>query len=349
MHRFILYGLLFSLLLTGCGGGPPAPSSGAIDPTDPTSTGIVIDTPVSRAIFQQSGGAGNIPVNISVDTMPAGHGIEAVLDKGTPGERSEKKFGAPYQFVFFGVPCGEHTLSACRITITGQRIGEFVTVDRVGVGDIIVAVGDSITYGEDDDIYTDDWSADGRNGPVTDIWGTSYGGFEPILNNLLTNAKGYPHSVINEGCSGDLAYRGLDRIDGILAKYPTAGMWLIAFGTNDSNHNVSASVYESNLRSIIARIHAVNPSAKIFLPKVFYWPKDLVQEYHGCMQNIISSTPNVCMGADLETSFKQNHEQFDHMANAPGTWFSPVKTHHPNGIGIQKMAELWRDAILSAM
>jgi hypothetical protein len=54
-----------------------------------------------------------------------------------------------------------------------------------------VAIGDSITFGEGDDDPSDDISQDGRN---------SGGGYEPILNDRLTDMTGgVPHTIVNEG------------------------------------------------------------------------------------------------------------------------------------------------------
>jgi lysophospholipase L1-like esterase len=164
---------------------------------------------------------------------------------------------------------------------------------------------------------------------------------------MLTKEYGYPHSVINRGWPGDLATQGLAKLDGILKEFPTAKSWLIAFGTNDSNHNINASSFKATIQKIVDRIHTAIPGSKVYLPKVFYWPKDLVSQYHDKMGDIIRNTPNTFWGADLDTIFRGNHDLYYHREynTQEGTWFSTPNTHHPNGIGVQKMALLWKLAL----
>jgi len=64
------------------------------------------------------------------------------------------------------------------------------TIKSFPTGEYYVAIGDSITFGQGDDYAPDDTSLDGRN---------TGGGFEPILNNLLTAGKSIPHNIANEG------------------------------------------------------------------------------------------------------------------------------------------------------
>jgi lysophospholipase L1-like esterase/hemin uptake protein HemP len=94
-----------------------------------------------------------------------------------------------------------------------------------GIGDYYVAMGDSITEGYGDDLAYDDISSDGRN---------SGGGFEPVLNDLLTATLSYPHTVMNEGVAGTVSFDGASSIQAILEKYPWAQRFLIMYGTNDA-------------------------------------------------------------------------------------------------------------------
>ncbi|MCX6376725.1 MAG: hypothetical protein NTU88_11955, partial [Armatimonadetes bacterium] len=43
--------------------------------------------------------------------------------------------------------------------------------------------------------------------------------------------------------------------------------------------------------------------------------------------------------------FRANHKRYDHRASQQGTWLGTGRTHHPNGIGVQKMAMLWKMAL----
>jgi len=95
--------------------------------------------------------------------------------------------GATYTITITSQP-GPSSTSADAVKITYTRDAvEYVEY---------VAFGDSITMGggsNGDDYTPDDTSLDGRN---------TGGGYEPILNNLLTSATGIPHSIINEGTVG---------------------------------------------------------------------------------------------------------------------------------------------------
>jgi hypothetical protein len=65
----------------------------------------------------------------------------------------------------------------------------------------LISMGNSITEGLGDDIAADDVSQDGKN---------SGGGFQPILNDLLTAYEGgFPHDIVNEGVGGDTSADGL--------------------------------------------------------------------------------------------------------------------------------------------
>ncbi len=315
-------------------------------PANAFSQTINIQLPNNKALFQHVTGVADIPVSATASGVSAGGGVEFVLDLGTSSEKTAKDFAAPYSYTFKSLGLGEHTLDAYVIDSAGTRLAVKDHRDRVGVGDLIIALGDSITVGEEDDILSDNWSLDGRNGPYVYSDGTAYGGFEPILNNLLTAARGYPHSVINMGNAGDTAAIGFSKVSDIINEFPTARTWLVSYGTNDSNTGVSAGAFKSNLQSIINEIQSSIPGAKVYLPKVFYWTQPVIASYHDKMGDIARNTPNVYLGADLETLFKANHTLYDHTTGQTGTWFASVKTHHPNGIGVQKMAMLWKMAIV---
>lgn len=307
---------------------------------------IAILSPGSRSIFQQSNGLADITVSVSVTGVPLKGGVEFVLDQAGKRRISTRSFSSPYQGVIRSVLPGEHTLDAYVIDSAGRRLSAHDSRDHIGVGEIIVALGDSITAGEDDDFHADDWSADGRNGPYIDRFGTVYGGFEPILNDLLTADRGCPHSVINQGMPSELSAGGVSRVTQAIAQNPTAKTWLVAYGTNDANQNISVGAFKANIQSIITKIQSAIPGAKVYVPKIFYCPKTIVASYHNAIGDIVRNTPNVYWGADLDTLFRANHSEYDHLSGEPGTWISDAATHHPNGVGVQKMAMLWEMSLV---
>lgn len=314
-------------------------------PAGSLAQSVAITAPDSGVLIQHSGGVADIPVSAFASGLPAGGGVEIVLDLGTSSQRSAKDFSAPYEYVFTSAKLGEHTLDAFAVNSQGKRITGHDLKERVGVGDILVAVGDSITVGEVDDIMSDNWSADGRNGPRE-----GFGGYEPILNDLLTESGGYPHSVANEGLAGETSAGAKTRIAEIIACNPTAKTWLIAYGTNDAPILTSASTFKSNLQSTIGQIQDAIPGAAVLLPRVFYNDETrtgnyLIPSYNLAMDELARGMTGVYRGADLDTLFRANHKRYDHRASQQGTWLGPGRTHHPNGIGVQKMAMLWKMAL----
>ena len=101
---------------------------------------------------------------------------------------------SPYSAVFSNVvQSSNHTIEAVIVDDSGSEIvgaNTSDTVTGIGSGDHYVAFGDSIVFGLGDDFAADDTSTDNRN---------TGGGYTPILNNNLTLALGYPHTVVNEG------------------------------------------------------------------------------------------------------------------------------------------------------
>lgn len=311
---------------------------------------VTISSPGSKVLFQQINGSADIPISAAATGLPTGGGVELILDSGSSSQRVSRVYSSPYNYTFSAVPKGEHTLDAFIVDASGNQLSATVHEDRVGVGDILVAVGDSITAGEDNIIpagdTTDGWSADGRNGPFTDSFGTRYGPYESVLNDLLTSDKGYPHSVINAGWPGDQSSDGASKISGWINKYPTARAWLVSYGTNDANHGMSASAFQDNMQSITNQIHSAIPSANVYLSRVFYQLNSIMPQYEVGIGNVVSGTSNTYWGADLNTLFQSNYDQYDMSSQQSGTWFYNETPLHPNKLGIQKMAELWEMALM---
>lgn len=310
---------------------------------------VSITGPANKALFQQVGGTANVAVSAAATGVPSGGGVEFILDIGKPGSTSIKDFSSPFSCTFASVNAAEHTVDAYVINSSGGRLAAHDQHTQVGVGDLIVTLGDSITVGEVDDILTDNWSADGRNGPLIDPGtGQPWGGFQPILNDLLTAARGYPHSVINCGLAGETAGGGKTRAASIISQYPTARTWLIAYGTNDSAQGISTSTFKSNLLNIISQIQTAIPGASVCLPKNIYPTRaeSRMFSYYDAMGDITRNTANLYWGADFDTLFRGNHMLYDHLTSQPGTWLATTTTHHPNGIGVQEMAALWKMAMM---
>ncbi|TFH30069.1 MAG: hypothetical protein E4G97_06270, partial [Deltaproteobacteria bacterium] len=190
-------------------------------------------------------------------------------------------------------------------------------------GEYYVAFGDSITFGSHDDIFSDDVSLDGRN---------SGGGFEPILNNLLTAAKGYPHTVVNAGLSGETSADGAGRIGSVLSGNPSAKYFLILYGTNDAIiPAVSKAAYKANMQAIVT---AIRNAGKIpYLAKVLFTTDPLrsntaIQDYNAAIDELRVSNSIAVVAPDFDFWFESFPGQLDDGV-------------HPNGVGYQSMANQW--------
>ena len=314
---------------------------------------IKILSPNDGVLNQRTGDTADIPVSLTASGLTAGDKVELILDEGTKYQETvqlESTSGL-YTYTFSSVPLGEHKLDAYVVAPDNSHV-DHTDKANIGVGDLIVAMGDSITAGEVDDIYTDNWSADGRNGPRIDPYtGVKYGGFEPILNNLLTTFENYPHSVINRGLPGETAHDAISRIDDVINEYPTAKTWLLSYGTNDTNQDASPGAFMVSLWEIIRRIQRAIPGSSIYLSKMFFFnetDEDIwrIPYYNDAMGELTRSIPKVYWGADADTLFRSNNALFPgHVMGNPWSWLATTRTHHPNGVGMQKLAMLWKYAL----
>jgi lysophospholipase L1-like esterase len=218
-----------------------------------------------------------------------------------------------------------------------------------------IAFGDSITKGTGDDITNDNCSNDGRN---------CGGGYEPILNNRLTNTFGYAHTVINQGVGGHKSSNGLSRLPDVLSAYPRSQYFLILFGTNDSTGSLPVpsglglmpgdpgydGSFKDNMQSIIT---AIMEAGKIpYLAKVpitfgscstcepFPDPDTaprnvIIREYNEVIDELRAANGIDAAAPDFYNYFRQHPEEL-------------AENVHPNGLGYKSMARMWRNAIISA-
>jgi lysophospholipase L1-like esterase len=192
-----------------------------------------------------------------------------------------------------------------------------------------IAVGDSITEGEFDDILSDGI------------------GYEPILANLLAA------TIANEGVGGVKSAYGVANISSTLSKYPSAKYFLVLYGTNDSDPagpTVPSGLglnpgddgydgsYKDNMQKIISAIKAAEKLP--YLAKVLYIPfippdtsrDTTIQEYNAVIDDLVVANGISVTPPDFYTYFKNHQGEF-----ADGL--------HPNGVGYQSMANLWDIAL----
>jgi lysophospholipase L1-like esterase len=210
----------------------------------------------------------------------------------------------------------------------------------VGIGDDVVAVGDSITLGLFDDVPSDDTSQDGRN---------TGGGYEPVLNNLRTAAKHYPQTIANEGVGGATSSDGVSYITAHLSHHPDAQYVLIQYGTNDPGIPIPSGLglnpgdagyagsFNDNMQRIIT---AVKTAGKLpYLAKVpfangnFTSRDPLYQQYNHVIDQLVAANNITVIPPDLYTWFQTHQSQL----GPDGL--------HPTGIGYQSMATLWFNAL----
>jgi lysophospholipase L1-like esterase len=192
------------------------------------------------SLYLQSSNSLVVSANACLDSGTQGRwGVQFILDGGPQnGGAQFEDYFPPFEVIFSKVRKAEHIVEARLINRAGaeiSRVARPFTSDkafRVGVGDYYVAMGDSITAGVGDTLPEDNVSKDGRqtvNPPDGAI-----GGYPPILNNLLTAAKGYPQTIENEARGGTTSAYGLALLPALLTEHPNARRYLILYGMNDA-------------------------------------------------------------------------------------------------------------------
>ncbi len=323
---------------------------------DPVSN-IQIVNPARRHI--QTGST--LAVTAEVIGIEDSWGVKFILDEGEDSESEIIDKTEPFNVTFTMVAKGEHSIDAYVIdnfNVVQPDESNHNRIEAIGVGDIYVAIGDSITEGQYDDIASDDTSLDGRN---------TGGGFEPILNNLLTFEKGYPHSIYNEGLGGELSRGGLQRMPVIINKYPDITAYLLMYGTNDAawwesvpsglglsprDDGYSAS-FKDNIQQMIYLIK--NDGKEVILAKI---PRVLgatsgsnvsadpdsllrninIREYNDVIDELVSENNIIAVPPDFYFEFENTYGDGP-LGNG---YFDPL---HPNGEGYNSMAQWWADTL----
>jgi lysophospholipase L1-like esterase len=299
----------------------------------------------------------NLSVRALAGGLRAGWGIRFILDADTSNPKVIEAITVPYKVVFKDLTESEHTLDADVIDNGGMPVPGDRTSDikkPIGIGDYYVAVGDSITKGSGDNVSSDNTSKDGRN---------TGGGYEPILNDLLTNAKGYPHTVAKEGVAGHMTVDGLTLIPTLLQRHPKARYNLIQYGTNDSGASGALPVpsgeglnpgdpgyagsFKDNMQRIITAfvragqtpllakvpiVIAPCASCEPFPDPDAEPPNRLIQAYNRVIDELVIANGIQVTPPDFYTYFKSHPEEFS-------------DNLHPDGPGYQAMANLWFQAL----
>ena len=331
-------------------------ATGLSDPI-PDSRKIYVCTPPSVSIDQPAPLYLQSASNLFVSATPcldplihSGWGVQfAISQDGGAVISYVNDNSAPFETTFPGLGKAEYTIDATIIDDLSNPVSGSGSdqASPVGIGDYYVSVGDSITFGLGDDIVSDNTSLDGRN---------TMGGYEPVLNNLLTSAstQQYPHTVVNEGVAGDTSIEGLNLIPTILTANPEAGFFLIQYGTNDAGIPLPSGLgkqpgqsgyngtFKDNIQQIITQIN--NAGKKAYLAKAPYAKgaylsrNSLIQTYNQVIDELITENNIAINGIpfnapDFYTFFFNNQTQYS-------------DDLHPNGTGYQSMGNLWANQLL---
>jgi lysophospholipase L1-like esterase len=197
--------------------------------------------------------------------------------------------------------------------------------------ELFVAVGDSITAGEYDDDPSD---------------GT---GFEPVLQSLLSSARGYPIAIVNAGVGGVNSAYGAAHIADTLSANPQAKYYLVLYGSNDAyipalvpsgagllpGQNGYAESYKHNIQQIISNIVAAGKLP--YLAKVPYTTRSSqdipsIVEYNQAIDELVEANGISVTPPDFYLHFFEHQEEL-------------IDELHPSGVGYRSMATLWRNAL----
>lgn len=283
--------------------------------------------------------------------LPSGGGVRFVLTKGST-QIVQYDMSAPFTTSFTSLVKGEYTLDtyivdASQVIQTGVANHDQAT--HIGIGDIYIAIGDSITEGYDGTAYNVDpypnWlnvpvkSTDNRNYPQC---GASSGFYQDhwqevsqhiALNNTLTSVFDYPVFILNEGFAGITTPGYLTRTS--LTSWQNRintlvpNKWLVNLGVNDGG---GSSGYQTDMQSLITTLEtsyaATGPGIVLAVPTI----RTNWQPY---ITNLISNN-SLTAGPDFNTFFA------NHISDVPSLY----GVIHPTVPGDIQMARLWGVALI---
>jgi len=340
----------------------PLPSTAGIPVTPPKPYTLRIDdVKGSYTIpFIQSNRALHVRIDFT-DAATASADLHLILD-GKPVARQTASREQP-SVVFAKLAPGEYSLECCGLDSDSKERCR-TTYNRLGIGTVLAALGDSITEGylgrgymmpdlklSADRFPAESVSRDGRNfpqfAPTSWRYLPSVNCFESwmtSLNNRLAETWRQPVFIANEGWGGITSggYLAMMRGDAgwkARMKRLRPQIWLIHLGVNDERAHVKPSEVHANLAALIELLvqdYAAKP-ARIYLatPSYDYAPgaATILQSYAREIEALVKQR-GVSRGPDFYAAFARDKPR----------WYGqdPV---HPNVEGMVRMATLWRDAL----
>ncbi len=167
-------------------------------------------------------------IALTTDSTGIG-GVRLVVDEGAPGEVSQTVLAVPYRAQFTALAAGDHTVTGYLLDVGQVPLttpDATVTWPKVASGGIqLHSLGDSITASFNDDVVTDDTSANNYS---------TGGGYQPVLNDYLSASNGVSATVLNDGNPGEESWEGALRIAAVLQRTPEVQAYTVFYGANDS-------------------------------------------------------------------------------------------------------------------
>ncbi|MES2623392.1 MAG: peptidoglycan-binding protein [Patescibacteria group bacterium] len=302
----------------------------------------------------------NVSAGIEASSTPVGGGVKFVLNQGLSTERVGYDMAAPYNYAFTSLAKGTYVLDAYVVDSGNNIVAGASNHDQatnIGIGDIYIAIGDSITKGAGGIASSSciasgeltDWtqalpgtvSSDGRNYCQWSMQQPQYfKSWMPELNNELTAYNNYPVFILNEGYGGYTAagYGSSPMASTtwnarINSLHPNK--WFVLLGTND---NTSTTTLVANINTIATNIknNFGAPASSIYLGLPLYaGSRPDVQTYIQPLKNLVTSG-GYGAGPNFNSYFFEHPELY---IDTP-----PI---HPTPTGYTIMSRLWALSLIS--
>ena len=289
-----------------------------------------IQSPAPGHVFQRRA---DDTAEIAVSVFdPLDRRFRATVDGSAETAFSKTGHDHVQECVFRHVPVGEH-----RVTVIGTD--DTRALDRIGVGDVHGAIGQSHTSGRSDVLWR---SADGRTADPTNLNETAGGSWFPLLSDRLTQERGCPQKFVNCAWGGAPAAFWLPtphRVGIPLAaasqEFKRAGVKYVMYliGATDALQNTPKTTYKATVTETVQWLQSQGYTVLLgVMPNA---ARDDLQNHLPVIQEatreMLREIPGVLPGADLT-------------ALAPKTCLNPADKVHLNAEGYRRAVELWAKA-----
>ena len=331
--------------------------------TNDDQPSIVIASPLERSVLPN--GPATIDVTAVARNVPSPNGsvVFSVDDAGGSCTAASESSTGVFTASCPAVATGNHTFVAQlfdqAMVMVDEDRNEFVGIGSAGSnGHRYDAVGDSITEGTKD-LYSRNNLAPGDSRAV------SFQGWPGLLGGLLNTATGAPNQVINEGVSGDTTGEAFNlRILSDIERNPDSNRALLLLGTNDTRITgplpsgagcVGAAcdnTFKGNMLGIINALLAAGRERVYvgLIPPTFgntvnsaphvdpinAGRNATTRSFNNVIINELVPMTGVELGPDFYSCF---------LSAAENRFSLFAENIHPNALGYEMMAHLWRDVL----